>query len=63
MKVLVTGGCGFIGSHVVDMLISEEHDVIVIDNCSTGRLENLDHIKHKVQIIFDDLSIYNNWKK
>ena len=40
MKVLVTGGCGFIGSHVIDALIADEHEIIVIDNCSTGRLEN-----------------------
>lgn len=43
MKSIVTGGCGFIGSHVVDRLLAEGHDVIVIDNCSTGRLENLAH--------------------
>lgn len=45
MKVLVTGGCGFIGSHMVDRLISEGHDVVVLDNCSTGRIENLQHLK------------------
>ena len=43
MKSLVTGGCGFIGSHIVDRLLLEGHDVIVIDNCSTGRKENLQH--------------------
>lgn len=43
MKSLVTGGCGFIGSHIVDRLLAEGHEVIVIDNCSTGRLENLAH--------------------
>lgn len=40
---IVTGGCGFIGSHLVDKLLLEGHDVIVIDNCSTGRKENLQH--------------------
>ena len=63
MKVLVTGGCGFIGSHVIDALIADEHEIIVIDNCSTGRLENLNHIKHKVQIIQDDIRSYNSWEK
>ncbi len=45
MKSLVTGGCGFIGSHIVDRLLDEGHEVVVIDNCSTGRLENLAHHK------------------
>jgi UDP-glucose 4-epimerase len=37
MKVLVTGGCGFIGSHVVDYLLSLDHDVVVVDNFFSGR--------------------------
>ncbi len=41
MKILVTGGCGFIGSHVVDAYIQEGHDVVVIDNLSSGKRENL----------------------
>jgi len=41
MRALVTGGCGFIGSHLVELLCSEGHDVRVIDNLSTGRIENL----------------------
>ncbi len=45
MISLVTGGCGFIGSHMVDRLLAEGHDVRVIDNLSTGRLENLEHHK------------------
>ena len=45
MKSIVTGGCGFIGSHIVDRLLAEGQDVTVIDNCSTGRLENLAHHK------------------
>lgn len=45
MKILVTGGCGFIGSHMVDRLLSDGHEVVVLDNCSTGRLENLSHQK------------------
>ena len=34
MKTLVTGGCGFIGSHIVDRLVEDNHDVLVIDNLS-----------------------------
>lgn len=41
LKALVTGGCGFIGSHLVDRLIAEGHDVRVLDNLSSGKSENL----------------------
>lgn len=41
MKVLVTGGAGFIGSHVVDMLIDAGHEVVVVDSLVTGRRSNL----------------------
>ncbi|MCM1236042.1 MAG: GDP-mannose 4,6-dehydratase [Ruminococcus flavefaciens] len=45
MVSLVTGGCGFIGSHMVDRLLAEGHTVRVIDNWTIGRPENLDHQK------------------
>lgn len=41
MKILITGGCGFIGSHIVDNLIEKGNEIIVIDNLSTGKKENL----------------------
>ncbi len=43
MKTVITGGAGFIGSHLVDRLIADGHEVTVIDNLSSGRLENLQH--------------------
>ena len=45
MVSVVTGGCGFIDSHMADRLLAEGHEVRVIDNLSTGRLENLEHQK------------------
>lgn len=44
MKALVTGGFGFIGSHLVERLINDGHDVTVVDNMSTGRPDNLRHL-------------------
>ena len=41
MKCLVTGGAGFIGSHLVDELVEDGHEVVVIDNLSTGKKENI----------------------
>lgn len=47
-KAIITGGCGFIGSHLTDRLLNEGYEVIVFDNMSTGRRKNLDHLKdHK----------------
>ena len=41
MKILVTGGAGFIGSHIADALIEQGHQVVVVDNLATGFLENI----------------------
>jgi UDP-glucose 4-epimerase len=42
-RVLVTGGAGFLGSHLVDALIADEREVTVLDNLSTGKIENVSH--------------------
>ena len=44
-KALVTGGAGFIGSHVVDRLLEEGYEVTAVDSLSEGHLENLAHLK------------------
>jgi UDP-glucose 4-epimerase len=45
MKILITGGAGFVGSHLADKLISEGHSITVIDNLSTGRYQNVEHLE------------------
>lgn len=62
MKSLVTGGAGFIGSHLCDRLVSEGHEITVIDNCSTGRVENISHIKDKIKFIQADISNSGAWQ-
>ena len=46
MKALITGGAGFIGSHLAERLLKDGEEVIIIDNLSTGRLENIESFKH-----------------
>src|SRR5215208_6951666 len=43
MRCLITGGAGFLGSHLTDRLLEANHDVVVFDNVITGRVENLEH--------------------
>lgn len=58
-KVLVTGGAGFIGSHLVDQLVDSGHTVTVIDNFSTGRSQNLDHQKGNIQLVETDITNFD----
>lgn len=60
---LVTGGAGFIGSHLVDALLAENISVRVVDNYSTGRPENLAHVSGKVEIIEADIAKSGSWQK
>jgi len=64
MKTIVTGGCGFIGSHLVESLIEKGHQVCVLDNLSSGRKENLGHIQDRdnLKIVECDISKDGNWR-
>lgn len=55
MKVLVTGGAGFIGGHIIDALLSQNAEVRVIDNLSTGKRENIDRVRNRVDFIEADI--------
>ena len=59
MKILVTGGAGFIGSHLVEELLSNGHEILIFDNFLTGKKENLE-IKGNVTFINDDFGSENS---
>ena len=63
IKYIVTGGAGFIGSHLVEKLLKQNKKVIIIDNLSTGRIENIKKFKNKVRFIQADISKKGNWEK
>jgi UDP-glucose 4-epimerase len=55
MKYLVTGGAGFIGSHIVDALVADGQDVVVLDNLSSGHKENLSNVWNRITFINGDV--------
>jgi UDP-glucose 4-epimerase len=59
MRILITGGAGFIGSHLAERLLKEGHQVHVIDNLSTGKLENIESFKNDPQFSYTIGSILN----
>ena len=61
MKAVVTGGAGFIGSHLVERLISDGFDVVVIDNLSTGHAENIETFKSRITFENADISEGGSW--
>ena len=54
-KFLVTGGAGFIGGHITEFLLGKRHDVVVFDDFSTGKMENLAAVEDRIQIIRGDI--------
>ena len=62
MKVLVTGGAGFIGSHLCKRLVKEEHQVVAIDNLSHGSKENLKELDSNPQFTFYEFDVNNTIK-
>ena len=55
MRVLITGGAGFIGSHLCDALISRGDEVTILDNLSTGSQQNIAHLKGKIEVTQGDI--------
>ena len=63
MKILVTGGAGFIGSHIAEYLVQRGDDVTVLDNLNTGRKENLAKINDKINFVNGDIRDYKLLEK
>lgn len=61
-KALVTGGAGFIGSHLVDRLLADGHEVLVVDDFSTGRPQNLAHLKGERRLTLVQADIRDHGK-
>ncbi|MDC0228763.1 SDR family NAD(P)-dependent oxidoreductase [Nitrosopumilus sp.] len=63
MKFVITGGAGFIGSHIAKHLVDKGHDVVIVDNLSRGRLENLSKIKDQIHFKKIDILDFNSLKE
>jgi UDP-glucuronate decarboxylase len=57
-RIVITGGAGFIGSHLAEVLLSQGNEVVVVDNFHTGRLENINHLRddHRFEYIRHDVT-------
>jgi len=63
MKFIVTGGAGFIGSHLTEKLVNNNHDVTVIDNFSIGKKKNLKNIINKIKLVKADIRNFKQIEK
>ncbi len=59
MRALITGGAGFIGSHLADALLAAGHEVFALDNLSTGSIENIEHLKTHRRFHYTIDSVFN----
>lgn len=59
MRILVTGGAGFLGSHLCDRLLAEGHDVIAMDNLLTGNTDNIAHLAGHKRFLFIEHNVTN----
>lgn len=62
MKILITGGAGFIGSHIAEFYSNQNHNVVVYDNLSSGSKQNIKHLKN-IELIEDDILNYKRLSK
>ena len=60
IKYIITGGAGFIGSHLAEKLISKKKRVVILDNLSTGRLENISSFQKKLKFYKLDIKKQSN---
>jgi UDP-glucose 4-epimerase len=59
LRYLITGGAGFIGSHLAETLLRQGHDVVIIDDLCTGSIHNIEHLKHRRGFKYIVDSIFN----
>ena len=60
-KYIITGGAGFIGSHVAEYLSKKKKKVVILDNLSTGRIDNIKNFKSKIKFVKCDISKKGKW--
>ena len=58
-RSVITGGAGFLGSHLADRLLAEGHEVIVLDNLLTGDLANIEHLFERKEFTFVQYDVTN----
>ena len=63
MKVVVTGGAGFIGSHLTEYLVKKHQNVTIVDNLKNGKLKNIKNVKKDIKFVKIDILDYNSLKE